>query len=129
METALPIRRFGGRTACRPPHANRPSGRPATRAAWKTARPARSPQATRANPMITRGTVADATGIHDHPTPTRTVVARHTRLGDPAGRRRPELERLERTAAEIDGLAIETAHASGRGDGGLGTVTDEIAGA
>src|SRR6478672_3262404 len=89
METALPIRRFGGRTACRPPHANRPSGRPATRAAWKTARPARSPQATRANPMITRGTVADATGIHDHPTPTRTVVARPTRVGDPDGRRRP----------------------------------------
>ncbi|MGZ4539803.1 MAG: hypothetical protein ACXVXS_11855 [Blastococcus sp.] len=39
-----------------------------------------------------------------------------------------ELERLERTAAEIDGLAVETAYPSGRGDGGLGTVTDEIAG-
>jgi hypothetical protein len=39
-----------------------------------------------------------------------------------------ELERLERSATEIDGLTIETAYASGRGDGGLGTVADEIAG-
>jgi hypothetical protein len=39
-----------------------------------------------------------------------------------------ELERLERTATEIDGLTIETAYASGRGDGGLGSVAHEIAG-
>ncbi|WP_040336723.1 hypothetical protein [Candidatus Blastococcus massiliensis] len=39
-----------------------------------------------------------------------------------------ELERLERSATEIEGLAIETAYASGRGDGGLSGVADEIAG-
>jgi len=39
-----------------------------------------------------------------------------------------ELERLERSATEIDGLTIETAYASGRGDGGLGGVSEEIAG-
>jgi hypothetical protein len=39
-----------------------------------------------------------------------------------------ELERLERSATEIDGLTIETAYASGRGDGGLGGVAEEIAG-
>ena len=39
-----------------------------------------------------------------------------------------ELERLERSATEIDGLTIETAYASGRGDGGLSGVADEIAG-
>ena len=39
-----------------------------------------------------------------------------------------DLDRMERTAAEIDGLTVETAYASGRGDGGIGTVADEIAG-
>ncbi|MFW3170714.1 hypothetical protein [Geodermatophilus sp. CPCC 206100] len=39
-----------------------------------------------------------------------------------------DLERLERTAAEIDGLTIETSAALPRGDGGIGTVADEIAG-
>lgn len=38
-----------------------------------------------------------------------------------------ELERLERTAAEIDGLTIETAYAAERGDGGLNNVADEMA--
>lgn len=39
-----------------------------------------------------------------------------------------ELERLERSAAEIDGLTAETAYPSGRGDAGMGSLTDEIAG-
>lgn len=39
-----------------------------------------------------------------------------------------DLERLERSAVEIDGLTVETAYASGRGDGGIGDVAAEIAG-
>lgn len=39
-----------------------------------------------------------------------------------------ELERLERSAAEIDGLTVETAYPSGRGDAGMSSVTEEIAG-
>ncbi|MGY1855872.1 hypothetical protein [Modestobacter sp. SYSU DS0290] len=38
-----------------------------------------------------------------------------------------DLERLERSAVEVDGLTVETAVASGRGDGGLDQVADEIA--
>jgi hypothetical protein len=38
-----------------------------------------------------------------------------------------DLERLERSAAEIDGLTVETA-APGQGDGGIGGVAEEIAG-
>ncbi|MDP9430097.1 MAG: hypothetical protein M3Q47_15090 [Actinomycetota bacterium] len=38
-----------------------------------------------------------------------------------------DLERLERSAAEIDGLTVETASPSGRGDGGIGGVAEEIA--
>lgn len=38
-----------------------------------------------------------------------------------------DLERLERSAAEIDGLTIETAHLADRGDGGLSDVADEMA--
>jgi hypothetical protein len=39
-----------------------------------------------------------------------------------------DLERLERSAADVDALTIETAHTSGRGDGGMGDVADEMAG-
>ncbi|MGK5171355.1 hypothetical protein [Geodermatophilus sp. CPCC 205761] len=39
-----------------------------------------------------------------------------------------DLERLERSAAEIDGLTIETASTPLRGDGGIDTVAEEIAG-
>ena len=39
-----------------------------------------------------------------------------------------DLERLERSAAEIDGLTIETAYPSGRGDAGMRDVAAEIAG-
>ncbi|WP_041775702.1 hypothetical protein [Blastococcus saxobsidens] len=39
-----------------------------------------------------------------------------------------ELERLERSAAEIDGLTAETAYPSGRGDAGMQSLTEEIAG-
>jgi hypothetical protein len=38
-----------------------------------------------------------------------------------------DLERLERSAAEVDVLTVETAYGSGRGDGGLGSVADDIA--
>ena len=38
-----------------------------------------------------------------------------------------DLERLERSAAEVDVLTVETAYGSGRGDGGLGTVAEDIA--
>jgi hypothetical protein len=38
-----------------------------------------------------------------------------------------DLERLERSAAEVDVLTVETARGSGRGDGGLGSVADDIA--
>jgi hypothetical protein len=39
-----------------------------------------------------------------------------------------DLERLERSAVEIDGLTVETAYTSFSGDGGLGGVAAEIAG-
>lgn len=39
-----------------------------------------------------------------------------------------ELERLEHSATEIDGLTVETASTYGPGHGGLGRVADEIAG-
>jgi hypothetical protein len=38
-----------------------------------------------------------------------------------------DLERLERSAAEVDVLTVETAYGSGRGDGGLGDVAADIA--
>jgi hypothetical protein len=38
-----------------------------------------------------------------------------------------DLERMERSAAEIDVLTVETAYGSGRGDGGLGDVAEDIA--
>ncbi|WP_369133202.1 hypothetical protein [Modestobacter sp. I12A-02662] len=38
-----------------------------------------------------------------------------------------DLERMERSAVEIDGLTVETAYPSGRGDGGLGDVAERIA--
>lgn len=38
-----------------------------------------------------------------------------------------DLERLERSAAEVDALTVETAYGSGRGDGGLGDVAADIA--
>jgi len=38
-----------------------------------------------------------------------------------------DLERLERSAAEVDVLTVETARGSGRGDGGLGSVAEDIA--
>jgi hypothetical protein len=38
-----------------------------------------------------------------------------------------DLERLERSAAEVDVLTVETAYGSGRGDGGLGSVAEDIA--
>jgi len=38
-----------------------------------------------------------------------------------------DLERLERSAAEVDVLTVETAYGSGRGDGGLGSVAADIA--
>ncbi|TFV59285.1 hypothetical protein E4P41_11975 [Geodermatophilus sp. DF01-2] len=38
-----------------------------------------------------------------------------------------DLERLERSAAEIDGLTVDTASPSGRGDGGIGGVAEDIA--
>ena len=38
-----------------------------------------------------------------------------------------DLERMERSAVEVDGLTVETAYPSGRGDGGLGDVAAEIA--
>jgi hypothetical protein len=37
-----------------------------------------------------------------------------------------DLERLERSAAEVDALTVETAYGSGRGDGGLGSVAGDI---
>jgi hypothetical protein len=37
-----------------------------------------------------------------------------------------DLERLERSAAEVDVLTVETAYGSGRGDGGLGDVAADI---
>jgi hypothetical protein len=37
-----------------------------------------------------------------------------------------DLERLERSAAEVDVLTVETSYGSGRGDGGLGSVADDI---
>jgi hypothetical protein len=37
-----------------------------------------------------------------------------------------DLERLERSAAEVDVLTVETAYGSGRGDGGLGSVAEDI---
>jgi hypothetical protein len=37
-----------------------------------------------------------------------------------------ELERLERSAAEVDVLVVETGFGSGRGDGGLGDVAEDI---
>ncbi|WP_456611389.1 hypothetical protein [Blastococcus sp. SYSU DS0619] len=39
-----------------------------------------------------------------------------------------ELERLERSAAEIDGLTVETAYAPGAATPGMGPLTEEIAG-
>jgi hypothetical protein len=38
-----------------------------------------------------------------------------------------DLERMERSAAEVDVLTVETAYGSGRGDGGLGSVAEDIA--
>ncbi|MGY1845581.1 hypothetical protein [Modestobacter sp. SYSU DS0875] len=38
-----------------------------------------------------------------------------------------DLERMERSAAEVDALTVETAYGSGRGDGGLGGVSEDIA--
>ncbi|WP_222263877.1 hypothetical protein [Modestobacter marinus] len=38
-----------------------------------------------------------------------------------------DLERMERSAVEVDGLTVETAYPSGRGDGGLGDVAERIA--
>lgn len=38
-----------------------------------------------------------------------------------------DLERMERSAAEVDVLTIETTYGSGRGDGGLGSVAQDIA--
>jgi hypothetical protein len=37
-----------------------------------------------------------------------------------------DLERLERSAAEVDALTVETAYGSGRGDGGLAGLADDI---
>jgi hypothetical protein len=37
-----------------------------------------------------------------------------------------DLERLERSAAEVDVLTVETSYGSGRGDGGLGSVAEDI---
>jgi hypothetical protein len=37
-----------------------------------------------------------------------------------------DLERLERSAAEVDALTVETAYGSGRGDGGLASVAGDI---
>ncbi|WP_345433906.1 hypothetical protein, partial [Modestobacter marinus] len=38
-----------------------------------------------------------------------------------------DLERMERSAAEVDVLTIETTYGSGRGDGGLTSVAEDIA--
>jgi hypothetical protein len=39
-----------------------------------------------------------------------------------------DLERLEHTAAEVDGLTVQTAYGPGRGGGGISSVADQIAG-